>query len=278
MTCASRARVRGRHGRPDDEKYLFDLNGYLVVEGVLAAEEIRLANEAVDRHLPLGRLRPSDESLDGGSDALRGEVGRGELNGLLEWDSPWCEPFRAMLAHPILVAYLNEMLGPGFRMDHDMFLLWIDKGAEGFELHRSSGPGFDPNQYYLVRDGKMHNGLTVVALQLTDVNPGDGGLVVVPGSHKANFRCPEELRAYLKHRENVRQVTCRAGDAVIFTEAVTHETLPWTSDRPRRTVLTHYTAGNMAYVPASDAPDWADERLRAVMQPPYHTRLNRPTL
>ena len=42
----------------------------------------------------------------------------------------------------------------------------------------SSGPGFDPNQYYLWKDGRMHNGLVVVAWQLVDCNPGDGGLAV----------------------------------------------------------------------------------------------------
>ena len=34
----------------EDEKYLFDLNGYLVVENVLTENELALANEAVDRH------------------------------------------------------------------------------------------------------------------------------------------------------------------------------------------------------------------------------------
>jgi hypothetical protein len=34
----------------------------------------------------------------------------------------------------------------------------------------------------------------------------------------------------------------------------------------------------MAYVPASDMPEWADERVKKVMEPPYHTRLNRPVL
>ena len=33
----------------------------------------------------------------------------------------------------------------------------------------------------------MHNGLTVVAFQLTDVPPGVGGLIVIPGSHKSNY-------------------------------------------------------------------------------------------
>ena len=253
----------------DDEKYLFDLNGYLVINDVLTGEEINQANTILDRRLDQGRIRPREQSLSGESPALEGEHGRGELSGLVNWDEPDSLLFRDLLAHPRLVPYLNEMLGPGFRMDHQMFLLWMDKGAEGFRFHGSSGPGFDPNQYYIFKNGKMHNGLTVVTYQLTDVNPG---------SHKSNYPCPPDMKLYLKHQEHIRQVTCRAGDVVIFSEATTHGTLPWTANHPRRSLLTRYTAGNMAYVRPNELPQWANERQRAVMEPPYHTRLNRPTL
>lgn len=262
----------------DDEKYLFDLNGYIVIKNVLTDIEITQANEAIDRHLDQGNIRSREQSLAGGSPALEGEHGRGGLSGMLNWEEPDCDPFRDMLAHSCIVPYLNEMLGPGFRMDHQMFLLWMDKGAEGFRFHGSSGPGFDPNQYYIFKNGQMHNGLTVVTFQLTDVNPGDGGLCVIPGSHKSNYPCPPEMKLYQKHQEHIRHITCKAGDVVIFSEATTHGTLPWTADHPRRSLLTRYTAGNMSYVKAYDTPEWANERQRAVMEPPYHTRLNRPTL
>lgn len=262
----------------DVEKYLYDLNGYLVVENVLTPDEVAFANEAIDRHSHQGRIRSREETLDGGSPALSGGQGRGELGEMLDWEEPWCNPFRDMLVHPRIVPYLHQTLGKGFRMDHPMFLLSMEKGAEGFLFHGSSGPGFDPNQYYIVRDGQMHSGLTVVAFQLMDVNPGDGGLIVIPGSHKSNFPCPEEMRRFLKYQDHVRQIVCKAGDVVIFTEAVTHGTLPWTSDSPRRSILTRYTTGNMAYVPAYPVPEWANERHRTVMEPPYHTRLDRPVL
>ena len=262
----------------EDEKYLFDLNGYLVVENVLTQEEVAQANTAIDYHKDQIRVRPREQRLDGGSEALYGEKGRQELGGMLNWEEPWCLPFRAMLAHPRIVPYLNAIFGKGFRMDHQMFLLGMEKGAEGFIFHGSSGPGFDPNQYYIYRHGRIHCGLTVVIFQLTDVNPGDGGLIVIPGSHKSNFPCPQEMRQYKKYQEHVRQVVSKAGDVVIFTEAVTHGTLPWTADHPRCSILTRYTAGNMAYVPAYPIPEWANERQRAVMEPPYHTRLNRPVL
>lgn len=262
----------------NDERYLFDLNGYLVVENVLTPEEVAQANKAIDRHLDRIKIRPPEESLSGGSPALTGVLGRGEMGGMLEWEQPWCDRFRAMLAHPRLVPYLNELLGKGFRVDHQIFLLAMEKGAEGFRFHGSSGPGFDPNQYYIFRNGRMHNGLTVVSLQLTDVRPGDGGFALIPGSHKCNFAAPMSLLRYEAYQEQIRQVVSPAGSAVIFSEAVTHGTLPWVADHERRSLLTRYTAGNMAYVPAYPVPEWADERLRAVMQPPYHTRLSRPVL
>jgi ectoine hydroxylase-related dioxygenase (phytanoyl-CoA dioxygenase family) len=262
----------------DDEKYLFDLTGFLVIPDVLSPAEVARANEAIDRNAEKIRIRPQEESLAGGSPTLAGSEGRGEAGGILEWESPWREPFREMIAHPRVVPYLNEILGRGFRMDHWPMLLTMERGAEGFRFHGSSGPGFDPNQYYLVRDNRIHCGLTVFTFQLTDVNPGDGGLAVIPGSHKGNFRCPPAMLRYEAYQEHFRQIVSPAGSVVIFTEAVTHGTLPWTASHPRRSVLTRYTAGNMAYVPAHPVPDWADERQRAVMEPPYHLRLDRPFL
>ena len=265
----------------EDEKYLFDINGYIVVRDALPADDIARANAAIDRHTEDIRERVGDLSLSGGSEALRGSTGRGDLDGALTWEDPYGRPFRDMLVNPRVVPYLHELLGPGFRLDHNLGILTMRKGAEGHVLHGSSGPGFDRHQYYIVREGRMHNGLTVAAYQLTDVNPGDGGLCVVPGSHKGNFPCPEAMRHGTAYGEFVKQITCKAGDCVIFTEAVTHGTLPWTADHPRRTALFRYSPGNMAYVPHA----WPEEMLalmspeqRLVMEPPYHPRLNRPEL
>ena len=261
-----------------EELYLFDLNGYLVIEDVLTQEEITAANQSIDQNLDKMHIRSRDQRLDGNSVELSGEHGRGEMGGLLDLDPPWCDPFRLMLAHAKIIPYLNEILGQGFRMDHHPFLLSMDKGTEGHLFHGSSGPGFDPNQYYIFRNGQMHNGLTVVAFQLTDVNKGDGGLVLIPGSHKSNIACPDSIRHYQKHQQQVRQVACKAGSVVIFTEAVTHGAIPWKSEQDRRSILTRYTAANLAYVPAYPVPEWADNRQRSVMEPPYHSRLNRPIL
>ena len=267
----------------DTQKYLFDLQGFLVVEGVLSKAEVAAANDAIDRHADGIVERVGGVSLSSDSKTMQGETGRGDLGGLLSWKNPWCDPFRAMLAHPQITPYLNQLLGKGWRLDHNAGLISMRKGAEGHLLHGSSGPAFDRHQYYIFKDGQMHNGLTVVAWQLADVNPGDGGLALIPGSHKGNYACPQPVRKWEAHQDVVKQVTCKAGDVVIFTEAVTHGTIPWSADHDRRSVLFRMSPGNLAY--AKGYNPWPESMLegltpqqRAVLEPPYHQRLQRPVL
>jgi ectoine hydroxylase-related dioxygenase (phytanoyl-CoA dioxygenase family) len=267
----------------DTERYLFDLQGFLDVEGVLSKAEVAAANEAIERHADGIVERVGEASLSSDSKTMQGETGRGDLGGLLSWEKPWCDPFRAMLAHPQITPYLNQLLGKGWRLDHNAGLISMRKGAEGHLLHGSSGPAFDRHQYYIFKDGQMHNGLTVVAWQLADVNPGDGGLALIPGSHKGNYACPQPIRKWEAHQDVVKQVTCKAGDVVIFTEAVTHGTIPWSADHDRRSVLFRMSPGNLAY--AKGYNPWPESMLegltpqqRAVLEPPYHQRLQRPVL
>jgi len=63
---------------------------------------------------------------------------RKDLAGFLGWDKPHCEPFRDVLAHPRLVPYLHELVGPGYRLDHNPLMIMQDPGAEGFEFHGGS--------------------------------------------------------------------------------------------------------------------------------------------
>jgi ectoine hydroxylase-related dioxygenase (phytanoyl-CoA dioxygenase family) len=267
----------------DTQKYLVDLQGFLVVEGVLSKAEVAAANEAIERHADGIVERVGEASLSSDSKTMQGETGRGDLGGLLSWEKPWCDPFRAMLAHPQITPYLNQLLGKGWRLDHNAGLISMRKGAEGHLLHGSSGPAFDRHQYYIFKDGQMHNGLTVVAWQLADVNPGDGGLALIPGSHKGNYACPQPVRKWEAHQDVVKQVTCKAGDVVIFTEAVTHGTIPWIADHDRRSVLFRMSPGNLTY--ATGYNPWPESMLegltpqqRAVLEPPYHQRLQRPVL
>ncbi|MCY4603877.1 MAG: hypothetical protein OXE49_06550, partial [Gemmatimonadetes bacterium] len=169
-----------------DEKYLFDLLGFLIVRDVLSEEHLKLANDAIDSM----ELTPSPEYF-GDSVALKGENAStrlGNSEGLLELPRPFCEPFREMLAHPKTIPHLNTILGEGWRLDHGPGLIAMDKGCSGGMLHGN----FD-NAPYFYREGKIFTGLCVIEYLLADEGPGDGGISVIAGSHKAKVTCPAKM-------------------------------------------------------------------------------------
>ena len=84
---------------------------------------------------------------------------------------------------------------------------------------------------------------------LTDVRPGDGGLLVVPGSHRASFKYPPEMfyekDAYPVDPESRQKlgfinVTVNAGDMIIMPLRLNHAALPWLP-RDRDRIVMFYT-------------------------------------
>ena len=226
------------------ERYLFDLNGYLVVEDVLTSRELDALNGAIDQNAD--RI-VRKESMSEGSTALQGKGVRGDLEGMLTWPKPSCQPFRDLMDHPKIVPYLNELLGERFLLDH-LYGIVMSKGAEGLHLHGGGAEDSDFGStqfFYRFHHGRIRNGLTVVTYVLTDHGPEDGGFMVIPGSHKSNIPLPGDVTSLEKDIGVTRQVTARAGSAIIFTEALSHGTLPWKASHERRAVLYKYTPGTM---------------------------------
>jgi hypothetical protein len=260
----------------DDERYLFDLTGYLVVKNALTDEEVASLNAGIDHHSD--QLEPIDRSLAGGSPALEGSSRRLGLGNMLAWERPWCEPFRRCLAHPNIKPYLDVILGEGYRLDHGPGLIAMDAGCEGGTLHGGGVERTDLSEAYFFKNDRIYTGLTVVEYLLADEGPGDGGVCVVPGSHKANLPCPRSLNMWEEHQEHVVEVHGKAGDAIIFTETLTHGTLPWTAGHQRRAVLYKFSPWNSAYSGGFhdvSYPDYIEDmnpEERAVMEAPHIRR------
>ena len=253
------------------EKYLFDLQGFIVVRNALLPEQVEALNDALDAN----RDKRKDDTASSTSAALKGTQLRGLYEGMLSWDQPWCQPFREVLANPRIIPYLNTLLGRGWKMDHSPFIFTSGGGTEGLRLHGYGQAEFNGSRFYHYQNGAMRCGLINCQYQLTDVNPGDGGLCVIPGSHKANFTLPDDISRYEADREIVYHVPMKAGDLVIFNEATTHGTLPWRGKGERRSLFYRYTPKYMHYtggVYATGLPEWTKELTdgqRAVLEPPY---------
>lgn len=277
----------------EDERYLFDLNGYLIVRGVLSPEDIQEANAAIDERQSL-MVERSDEALRNavaGTKLYGSGPGRKDLGGVLEWGDE-SRVFKSILAHPRLVPLFHGILGEGYRMDHLPFIIAQDHGAEGFQLHGgtvdcSSGE-YNPFLAYTCSHGTIRTALLGVNVMLTDHNPGDGGFCVVPGSHKSNFKCPSGMVNGETHGEFIRQPATKAGDIVLFSEGTVHGAMAWTpQNRQRRACLYRFAPATSAYGrsymghekgwPTSIYDDLTDAQ-RAVLEPPYANRLDRPNI
>ena len=217
----------------EDERYLFDLNGYLVLQSVLSGAELDAlraevvnvgVDTALDEHGYLHAGFPVDYYDPGpGGTAEYRYVAQSYL---LDWG----QAARSLVAHPGVSDYIAALVGDSYRLDHAYGIFSRGKTAP-HALHNGAVP-FDPSQMYHCTGSEIFNSMIVVQFALSDVGPGEGGFCCIPGSHKASFPLPsgapplDELDGEWK--SVVRQVPLRAGDVLIFTEAVTHGAMGWT--------------------------------------------------
>ena len=237
-------------GLTAQQRYFFDVNGYVVLDGVLPRRDVEHLDAMVEaqRLMPPG---PSIESQRFGDEFLR-------------WDAG----FRDLLDHRAVLPALRDLLGTFLRLDHAYGIRMAPRSS-GLGLHGGGTP-FDPSQYYLHRGGRMYNGLTTVTWSLVDSGPGEGGFGCIPGSHKAEEPLPPEIPG-----EWVREVPLAAGSVLIFTEALTHCTVPWTAPHERKAVLFKYSPGHLAWGPWKEPPRalWRSlsGQQRRLFQPPAIT-------
>lgn len=255
----------------DRERYLFDVQGFLVIEGVLSDAEVETLNAAVDANAD--RIQTCDESIMG-STTLGGDKRR-QYTGLLTWERPWSDPFRELLADQRVAPYLDELLGHGWHLDTGPVYFHYPKGAGGLKFH-GGDPHFHSGSYYDYRNGEMRNGLVVVQFTLSDQEEGGGGFCCIPGSHKSNYVRPASISKWESDQDIVRNPAVRAGDVLIFTEALTHGTLPWTASHDRRALHYRFSPKCVQFGPGVHTislPEWADELTdaqRAVLEPAFY--------
>ena len=267
----------------EEEKYLLDLKGYMVLRSVLSNEEVDEINAVIDQVMPDWHIKSQSGHILTGFDEEEAEAENkdrtknptGLYSGrLLDWG----EPLRKLVGHHKILPYMIELIGPNLRLDNQYAILMRAKPENaGHRLH-SGGTPYDPAHSYHLRDGRYFSGLTTVSYALTDVLPGGGGFCCIPGSHKSSVRPPRHFTDVAHPAECVVHVPLNKGDAVIFTEALTHGALPWKSeaDGERRAVLFKYCPGHMQWEKRPQLPsknyEWQEHQKYLLMPAYYHRR------
>jgi hypothetical protein len=196
-----------------EQKYIFDSKGWLLIPGVLEESEIEEMRDFSYRlRYEPDSIAPHERSTYGG-------------------------PLQALTDHPVVVGFANEFLANpylssqecyGFRMEMS-FPALRSAEDEPFAFHPHNGnamfrlPG-DAHEYHCI-PGKAFSGLTRVVWELNPVEKGDGGTLFITASHKSAYAAPES--AYELNSPLWDTYSCPAGSVVIFTEAITHSGQPW---------------------------------------------------
>ena len=100
---------------------------------------------------------------------------------------------------------------------------------------------------------------------LTDVAPGDGGTIVLDGSHKL-----EGTYETLKDVCSIVETTAAAGSILHFTESLLHAGVPILSENVRYTMFYGFTPSWYVNWPGSDVPQFVldsvkDDELREIL-------------
>ena len=217
------------------QEYLFDLQGYLVIENVLSPEEVTALNQHIDdQQLPTPEKAQRFGSAPDGS-------------GFLQWGKPFCD----LLDHPKIMSILQFRLGDCFRLDR-IYGMYMQEGMSRGRLHADYGATSPAakakaGEYYSFRDNVIHNGFVVVTYNLADTGPEQGGFCCIPGSHKSNFKLPQQIDAVPEEAPCVIIPNAPAGSAILFTEALTHGTAAWNGKHQRRSLLYKYCVSHTAW-------------------------------
>lgn len=226
-----------------EQRYLFDLKGYLVVRAALDAATVGQINEIIDGLEKLTDEQSAERGISRqyrGGDGLYATVAPPPPGRLADYDTPALpcgEPYERLIDWPATIGLVQELIGEPMRLDAASFMSRNPGG--GFRFHHGYAELL-PYCEYVFADGQFKCVSIKIGYALTDVNVDDGAFVVIPGSHKSNFTNPLVGQVPDLSHPLVEAIPCRAGDAILFTEDLSHAAVENRGAKTRRTLFYSY--------------------------------------
>ena len=259
----------------DLEIYLFDLRGYIVLPNALTLEEVAELNDDLDAIPPM-----EAGEWYGYVHAHRyGTTDGFNLQQIYEAG----EPFERLIDHPSWINKVKHFVGGEGSFDYHHGPLFIDENfatfrgsGEAIGLHSGGYPPIHRNQFRY-HNGRFMCGQIDILIALTDFGPGDGGTMIIPGSHKSNFRHPHSdkhrmaVGATVEGIEGAVEIDMKAGDALLFVDGAAHGSAKRVNPGIRRTIVYRYgpSWGNFryGYQPSPELLERLTPERRQIVQP-----------
>ena len=222
-------------------KYLFDLNGYIIIKNYFKIDFIN--NLLID----LKKIENCDSFPNG---VCLGKP-RTENSLYLSNIAEINDNFASIIADPGIVEFISKTTSGFYRFNHSYAL--THNKYSSTHLHMGGFP-IHPKATYICRNDQIFSSLTKAVIPLENHDVDDGCFCVVPGSHKSNFESEFNLGPAEKH-PSILPLPAQPGDLILFTEALQHGGLCNISGNTRRTIFYCYSLGSM--------PDWSSLGLES---------------
>lgn len=263
-----------RYPNPLDD-FLFDLRGYLVLRNAIEPELVDRVNRAIDEIPSLGvgewygNAQRRDYTKDTGL----------ELHNCVELGGP----FEELIDHPGYINHLRHYCGEEKSYVEGLFIdecIVSVRGPSGHHPVHSGGYQGALRGAYHYANGVFRCGQCNIILALTDIGPGDGATMVIPGSHKSNFPHPlagDYMRGdRMDALEGAVEVFLNKGDAVLFVDGIMHGGSSRTNSGERRVTIFRYGASwaatRFGYEYSQPLLDRLTPERRKILQPIAPTR------
>jgi hypothetical protein len=255
------------------DDYLFDLRGYLILENALDGSllgELNAEFDKLPRDLKLGGWYKGAQRRD-----YHPATGM-ELHNCVQIGGP----FETLIDHPSWIEYARHYCGEEQSYVQGLFIdecITSIRNSGGYHPLHSGGFGVPNRCLYDYRDGFFRCGQVNMLMALTDIGPGDGATIVVPGSHKSHLPHPEfGEHTYSGDKGNelptgAIEAHLKKGDVLLFVDGIMHGGSARTTPGERRVVIYRYGPSWARTRYGYQYPDELLERLtperRAILQP-----------
>ncbi len=258
------------------QEYLFDLNGFIKIEKALDANHVRELNHGLD---DIPKIEPNEWygylHREKCGDATRGCI----YQQIYEAG----KPFESLIDHSSWLPQVKHFIGGEGTFDYHLGDVFIDenfatirKYGEAIGIHSGGHEGTKRTQFRY-HNGRFQCGQINILIALTDSGPGDGGTMLIPGSHKSNFKHPGIENNTIKSNSSCDgvvgaiEVYMKAGDAILFVDAISHGSAKRINDGERRFIVLRYGPawGNFryGYRPSPELLERLTARQRKIVMP-----------
>jgi len=256
---------------PDERDYLFDLQGYLVIDDALSAAQLTGIGQWIDRQpaVPFGTWLGNVETH-----TYSGSEGVNYQN-IIEGG----EVFEELIDAPAWIGDVRRWIDNDYNRTTINEAFLNVRGPGGFIGIHSGGhvPAFPMAVRH--HAGRWMVGQINVLMALTDIGPGDGPTVVIPSSHKSHLIHPELASAAVSTYRTDRSaqgalgsiaVHLRAGQALLFSDGLCHGSAERTNPGQRRVLIYRYSPHSLQtrynYLPSPELLARLTPERRAMVQ------------